>query len=213
MPSTSMIELSGSTRSPIVAVRPSIWTRPAATSASLARREATPAFARTFWIRSVGTVSVLGGWIGLGGSVGAFLGETSSHVDIERRQLVERREPKSFEELEAGAVEDRPARRVRPAELRQEPSMEQAPERVVGIDAADPLDGGSRDRLAVGDDREGLEARRRQPDRVHADVSGAERACLGRGRKREPLARRDQPDAAFAERDLHVPQARGDRLR
>ena len=43
-------------------------------------------------------------------------------------------------------------------------------------------------RLAVGDDRERLERRRRQPDRVRADVARDQRAGLGRGRELDPVA-------------------------
>ena len=51
-PSTAMTTPPGSTGWPSVAGRPSTVTRPAAISRSAARREATPAAARTFWSRS-----------------------------------------------------------------------------------------------------------------------------------------------------------------
>ena len=86
--------------------------------------------------------------------------------------------------------------RVRAAELDDQPAMEQGPDRVVRIDAADPLDRRLRDRLAVGDDRQRLERRRRQADRVGADVAGDQRAALGRGRELDPVAVDQQADAA-----------------
>ena len=45
---------------------------------------------------------------------------------------------------------------------------------VVGVDAADALDGAARHRLAIGHDGERLHRRRGQPDRVRADVAGDE---------------------------------------
>src|SRR4029077_17692653 len=95
---------------PSTPARPSPGTRPAATSASLARREATPAFARTFWIRSVGTSAPeRGAGLRVGGErlrsvrLAPFLGQARRDLDIERGQLVERREAEALEELEAGA--------------------------------------------------------------------------------------------------------------
>ena len=66
--------------------------------------------------------------------------------------------------------------------------MEQRADRVVGVDAADPLDGRLRDRLAVGDDRERLERGRREADRVHADVAGDQRAGVRRGDELDAVA-------------------------
>ena len=73
--------------------------------------------------------------------------------------------------------------------------MEQRPDRVVRIDAADPLDGGLRHRLAVGDDRQGLERRRREADGVRADVAGDEGAAFRCGRELDPVAVDQQADA------------------
>ena len=54
----------------------------------------------------------------------------------------------------------------------------------------------ARHRLAIGDDRERLEARRRQADRVRTDVAGDERAGLRRGRELDAVAIDEQADAA-----------------
>ena len=97
------------------------------------------------------------------------------------------------------------------AELDDEPAMEQRPERVVRVDAADPLDRRLRDRLAVGDDRERLERGRRQADRVGADVAGDQRAGLGRRDELDPVAVDDEADAALGEAHLEVAEARVDR--
>src|SRR5690348_7549844 len=160
-PSTSIVAVSGSTTWPSVARRPSTWTRPAAISSSLARRDATPAAARTFWSRS-GGIGLRGrlGWRfrSVRGRVGPgfLVDEPRRELDVERRELDERREPEPLEEVEPGPVQKRPAGRLGPPELHDEPSMEERADRVVGIDAADPLDRRLRDRLAVGDDRERL---------------------------------------------------------
>ena len=98
----------------------------------------------------------------------ALLREPGGDVGIERRQLVEALEPEPLQELERGPVQDRATRRVRTAELDDEPAVQQAADGVVRIDAADALDRGARDRLPVGDDRKRLEARRARagPHRV-----------------------------------------------
>ena len=85
--------------------------------------------------------------------------------------------------------------------------MEQRPDRVVGVDAADPLDRRLRHWLAIGHDREGLERRRRQPDRVRADVAPDQGPGLGRRDQLDPLLGRDEPDAAAAQRHLEVAEA------
>ena len=89
-----------------------------------------------------------------------------------------------------------------------EPAMQQRADRVVGVDAADPLDGGLRDRLAIGDDRERLERRPATGGRVGARRS-ARRARRPRARSR---ARRGRRRAASrmpraAQRDLEVAEA------
>ena len=126
----------------------------------------------------------------------ALLGEPRGDVGVERRQVVEARQPEPLEELEAGAVQDRPAGRVRAAELHDEPPVEQAPDRVVRVDAADPLDGGLRHGLAVGDDRQRLERRPATAGPRPRRRSGR-RARRPRARSRARPGRPDeQPDAA-----------------
>ena len=102
--------------------------------------------------------------------------------------------------------------RVGAAQLDDEAAMQQRADGVVGVDAADALDGRLRDGLAVGDDGQGLEAGRRQPDRVRADVAGDERAALGGRRQLDPVAIDDQADAALAQGDLEVAEAGVDGL-
>ena len=135
---------------------------------------ATPAAARTFWSRSAGirprrrgrpipSSNAVAPAVRLaGGRRHRLLREPRGDVDVERRQLLEARHPEPLEELEAGAVEERPAGRIGPAQLHDEPAVEQGADRVVRVDAADPLDRRLRHRLAVGDDRERLERRRRR---------------------------------------------------
>ena len=105
---------------------------PAGGDEHLARpADATPAAARTFWSRSAGISRRSGAGVGTvvaGGpsrrrrvgsvtALAALLGQPRRDVDVERRQLVEARQPEPLEELEAGAVQERPARRLGPAEL------------------------------------------------------------------------------------------------
>ena len=120
----------------------------------------------------------------------ALLREPRRDVEVERRHLVEAGQPEALEEFEAGPVQERPAGRLGPAELDDEPAMQQRPHRVVGIDAADPLDGRLRHGLAVGHDRQRLERRRREPDGVGADVAGDERAAFRRRSRARPGRRR-----------------------
>src|SRR3990170_3578273 len=127
-PSPSIRPLAGSTCSPTVATRPSIRTRPAAISPSLARRDATPAAARIFWSRSSGIARAVeserllervhGIALALAApgsgrarsAARALLGETRGDVGVKRRQVVERGQPEPLEEVEACPVEDRAAR-------------------------------------------------------------------------------------------------------
>ena len=134
----------------------------------------------------------------------ALLGEAGRDVAVERRQLVEARQPEPLEELEARAVQERPSRRVRSTELDDEPPMEQRPDRVVRIDPPDPLDRRLRHGLAVGHDRQRLERRGRQAHRLGPDVSGDQGTAIGRGRELDPVAIDQQPDAAVTQRHLEV---------
>ena len=175
--------------------------------------EATPDAARTFWRRSAAISRALREAVVAGGReqrvgdrLAALLGEPRRDVAVERRQLVQAGQPEPLEELEPGAVQERPAGRLGSSELDDEPAMQQRPDRVVGIDAADALDRGLRDRLAIGDDGQRLERRRGQPDGVRADIAGDEGAALGGGGELDPVAVDEQADAALAERNLEVAQ-------
>src|SRR5262245_149125 len=75
-------------------------------------------------------------------------------------EILERREPEALQELLRRAVQERLARELRPPRDPDEPAIDQAPQHGAGLDAADRLDLGLRDRLAVGDDRQRLERRR-----------------------------------------------------
>ena len=114
---------------------------------------------------------------------------------VERRQVVQAGQAEALHELEAGAVQDRPARRVRAALLHDQPLVQQAPHDVVGVDAAHPLDAATRHRLSVGDDGERLQRRGREPHAVGAHVARDERAGLRCGGELHPLAVDDEAHA------------------
>src|SRR5688500_7220971 len=103
-----MVETIGSTFWPTTATLPSMRTRPVATSTSAWRRDATPAEAITFWIRSSGMRRSVAR--GVRGHVvlewqqqrAALLGQARGDVGIEWRQVVEALEPEALEELEGG---------------------------------------------------------------------------------------------------------------
>ena len=60
-------------------------------------------------------------------------------IEVERRHLVETGQPETLEELEPGAVQEGPARCGRPTELDDEAAVQERPDGVVGVDAADAL--------------------------------------------------------------------------
>ena len=66
------------------------------------------------------------------------------------------------------------------------------------------LDGRAGDRLAIGHDRERLEAGRREPHRVRADIARDQRADLGGGCELDPVPDREQPNAALPQAHLEV---------
>src|SRR3954468_854317 len=160
---------------------------------------------RGFWLE-VGQAE------GLRHGLPALLGQARGDVDVERRHLVEARQSEPLEELEACPVQERAARRVRTPEFDDEAAVQQRADGVVGIDPTDPLDRRTRDRLAVRDDRQRLEAGGRQPDRVGADVARDERAGFRRTRELDPVAVDDQPNPALTEAHLEVTETRVDRL-
>ena len=202
--------------SPSVATRPSTVTRPAAIRASARRREATPAAARTFCSRSggirpgsasgaVAAASAVGVGVGVGSAPSsASRAATSTSSGGRSSRLVSPNRSRNSKPV--------PYRNGRPArlgatELDDQPAMEQRPDRVVGVDAADALDGGLRDRLAVGDDRERLEGRRRErgsrPRRRSARRARRprepSRARPGRRRRRAGCRGRASDDLEIAE--------------
>ncbi len=85
--------------------------------------------------------------------------------------------------------------------------MEQRPDRVVGVDAANSLDARLRDRLAIGDDRERLESRGRELDRLDPNVPGDERAGIGGSRELDAVAGEDEADPARREARLEIAEA------
>ena len=174
-----MRSLAGSTSWPIVGRAPLTVTRRRRPAPPLARRDATPASASTFWMRTRRHSSRRDLTRGAAAASGSSV-----------RQVLQRCQPEALQEVEAGAVQDRPAGRVRAALLHDQPPMQQAAHHVVGVDAADALDDAARDRLAIGDDRQRLERRGRQADALGADVSRDQRPGLGRGRELDLLARR-----------------------
>ena len=90
-------------------------------------------------------------------------------VLAERRQLAQIAEAEEIEKLLRRAVEDRPADLLALAEHADQRAIEQQAERRRRIDAADLVDLGARDRLAIRHDRERLELRARQPHRPARD--------------------------------------------
>src|SRR3970040_742856 len=174
-PPTAIRCTAGSTRCPAAARTPATVTPPGppATSASAARREATPASASTFWMRASGIVGT--------GRRRSTVHQARGRLGIERGQVVERREPEALEELEAGAEKAPPARRVGATQLGDEAAMQQAAHDVIGVHAADALDDAARDRLAVGHDGQRLACRRRQLHALRATVASDERARPGGG--------------------------------
>ena len=57
--------------------------------------------------------------LGIDGRFPALLREAAGDVDVERRQRLERGQPEPLEEVEAGPVQERPARRARPGRARR----------------------------------------------------------------------------------------------
>src|SRR5687767_7956916 len=134
-PSISIRSRVGSAESPRPARFPLTVTRPSATSCSARRREATPARAMTFWRRSLAIAGGGGLRRGRPGQRGELC-----RVGREWREVVERGEPEALEERERRGEQDRAPGRVPPADLRDQPAMEQRADDVVRVDPAHPLD-------------------------------------------------------------------------
>ncbi|MBK8717926.1 MAG: hypothetical protein IPN32_24810 [Deltaproteobacteria bacterium] len=91
----------------------------------------------------------------------ALLGELAELVQI--RHVPQAAEVEELEELEGRAVQVRPARLLLAAHDAREVVVEQHLEHRRAVDSADVIELGLGDRLAIRDDREGLELRARQP--------------------------------------------------
>src|SRR6266567_6382660 len=96
LPSTCTTAVSGSIRRPIsVTTSPSTMTRPAAISSSAARRDATPAWASTFWSRTP---------FGVGSDIVDRVHFWQEGSD--RGQILQRGQSESLEEQFGGSVEN-----------------------------------------------------------------------------------------------------------
>ena len=219
----------GSTDWPRVAGRPSTVTRPAAMSRSASRREAKPAAAMTFWIRS-GAISPgrdrrrrrrpcrTGGRPSIAGGRRQSARTGSAARPRPRRAARRRRDRAAAARRGWSARTARGTRsrcrtgtgrpgRLGAAQLDDQPAMEQRAHRVVGVDAADPLDAALGHRLPVGDDGERLERGRRQPrprprrctDRSARRPRGRSRARPARRTRRSRIPRSGEAHLEVAE--------------
>src|SRR4051794_40438280 len=192
-PSTARTSRAGSTSWPTPAAAPFTVTRPSATSCSALRRDATPASASALWMRT-------------------SLNEALRRFCVERRQIVERRDAETLEEIEPGAVQDWSAGRIGTALLDHEPAVQQRPQHVVRVDAADALDRASRHWLSVGNDRQRLERRGRQLDALGSGVSRDQRAGFRRRDELHFVAGGHKPEAALAECHFEIAEQRVERF-
>src|SRR5882672_4482528 len=86
------------------------------------------------------------------------------------RQVVEALQAEAFEELPCRPVQNGATGGLFATPLLDEPPRRERVEGLVAVHPADRLDLGASHRLAVRDDREGLEGRRREPQTVGAEV-------------------------------------------
>ena len=205
---------SGSARSPSCADAPFTRTRPARISASALRRERDPRGREELLEprarcgcgrrRSLGAVRARrrraasrpasDRWTTAARrrarrSDAAVLRLRAELLDLaQRRQIGERREPEDLEEARASSRRaiGRPGTSRWPGD-RAPVALEQAAQHRARVDAAHVLDLGARHRLPVGDDRERLERRARDPQR---------RALLDLAHERRELRQRAQLEAA-----------------
>ena len=105
------------------------------------------AFERAF-VRGLFAHLALEGALGLVGQLGEL---------AQRREVAERLQAEELEEIARGAVEDRAARLVFFAEHAHEVALQEGFEHRAGVHAADVVDLGARDRLAIGHDRQRLD--------------------------------------------------------
>src|SRR5437588_10802049 len=146
----------GSARSPRIARRSPIRTRPARIKSSTERRDPKPALASVRWSRSGG-----------GASAGPSVLPAPRSVIFQEwhdgRKVREGPEPQPFEELRGRPVEHRPARALLPAHLLDEPPLAERSQHPIGVDATNAGDLVAGDGLLVGDDRERLQGGLREP--------------------------------------------------
>ena len=127
----------------------------------------------------------------------------SGQVRRQLGQVVERADPDPLEEVAGGPVEVR-AGLVVLARLLDQPAGEQGAHHAVDVDAADRRDPGARDRLLVGDDRQGLQRRLGEPrllpleDEPLDDARRTPRACRTASRRRRCAARSRAPAAVYS---------------
>src|SRR4051812_5468856 len=196
-----MASRSGSALSPSPATRPLTVTSPCSISSSALRREATPARARIFWMRSSlmafpspgeasrrlrlpllqlrhlaqeGLLAVLAGdgllaasrvdprHLGEPGHLAGVAGAEALLELLERRQVLQAVEAEVDQELPRGAVEEGLAHHLLAAHDAYHPPLEQGLEHPGRANAAQLLDLGAGDRLAVGDEGGGLQRRHRE---------------------------------------------------
>src|SRR5688500_1232392 len=177
-PSTAIASRAGSTLMPVRATWPLTVTRPAATSVSACRRDATPARASARWMR-IGSLTV------------SPLRDLRRVAQGDRelvgpRQLLEVSQRELLEEDRGRAVEQRPADSLAAPDDVDEPALVDRLENAADGDAADLLDLGAADRLPVGDDRQRLERGRRETLRARRELGALDRLGVLRARQDLP---------------------------
>src|SRR5581483_7809951 len=201
----------GAARSPSFATRPRTETRPAAIQDSISRREPSPAAASSFWSRSA--VGAGGGFFRAGFWISGFrLGRPDLGIRhglrlegerlrdlLERRQLLQRAQAELVQELAGGGIERRPARGLAmPHDVDPAVVLERLDDLGGDRDAADVLDVAPRDRLAVGNDGEGLHDGTRVARRFFGEQPLDVRLEIGPGLEAPAARHRHQLDRAPA---------------
>src|SRR5687767_8316704 len=191
-PSTAMRSCSGSTLCPVRAGVPLTVTRPAITSDSAARRDATPARARARWMRIAGIASLRRvRRRGVGGR---------DHPERDRelvgpRQLLEVPKREVLEEERRRSVQQRPPQSLRPANDVDQTALVQRLEDAADRDTPDLLDVGARDRLSIGDDRQRLERGTGEPLRTSRELGALDHlGVFGAGEDLPPAGDLEQLD-------------------
>src|SRR5499427_4077033 len=131
-------------------------TRPAARSASAPRRELSPAWARILLRRIGGRSALRDAHDGITVDVSGRLGDRELALDL--GQVGEVAQAEGDEEVARGLVEEGPAWRVLATGDADHPAVEEIVEHRVRVHPAHGVDVGTRHRLTIGDDGEGLES-------------------------------------------------------